>query len=248
MKRFALGDIHGEFEKLQQVLELSKFDFENDELIQMGDVVDRGASTFECVDLLLKVKKLIPIKGNHDECFFEGLHTGTYVLGNQGCRETLESYIRNCDPDLLLYHTNQGLQTNFSIEHMPVAHYSFFKNQLPYYVDQDNNCFVHGGFNRHHLIDDQTYNSEGVLLWDRDLFMQARSYGQMKTEKGYPKFKMANNFKEVFIGHTPTTYYHSDVPINAANVWNIDTGSGKGGELTIMNIETKEYFQSTSEK
>jgi hypothetical protein len=34
-------------------------------------------------------------------------------------------------------------------------------------------------------------------------------------------------------------------PMKAANIWNIDTGSGKWdyGKLTIMNIETLEYWQ-----
>lgn len=28
------------------------------------------------------------------------------------------------------------------------------------------------------------------------------------------------------------------------NVWNIDTGAGWSGKLTIMDIDTKEYWQS----
>jgi serine/threonine protein phosphatase 1 len=27
-------------------------------------------------------------------------------------------------------------------------------------------------------------------------------------------------------------------------VWNIDTGAGWSGKLTIMNVDTKEYWQS----
>jgi serine/threonine protein phosphatase 1 len=32
--------------------------------------------------------------------------------------------------------------------------------------------------------------------------------------------------------------------MRAANIYNIDTGAGHNGRLTIMNIETKEYWQS----
>jgi len=51
-------------------------------------------------------------------------------------------------------------------------------------------------------------------------------------------------FDEIFIGHTPTTYFKSDIPLKAANITNLDTGSGKGGSLTIMNLETREIQQA----
>ena len=64
------------------------------------------------------------------------------------------------------------------------------------------------------------------------------------TLQGHGKFKMVENFKDVFIGHTSTQNWGIMDPINAANIWNIDTGAGFRGKLTIMNVETKEYFQS----
>ncbi len=32
--------------------------------------------------------------------------------------------------------------------------------------------------------------------------------------------------------------------MQAANIWNLDTGAGFKGKLTIMDVTTKEYFQS----
>ena len=32
--------------------------------------------------------------------------------------------------------------------------------------------------------------------------------------------------------------------MKAANIWNLDTGAGFEGKLTIMNVDTKEYYQS----
>ena len=34
------------------------------------------------------------------------------------------------------------------------------------------------------------------------------------------------------------------VPMNRCNVWNLDTGAGYRGKLTIMDIDSKEYWQS----
>lgn len=51
-------------------------------------------------------------------------------------------------------------------------------------------------------------------------------------------------YNEIFIGHTPTTRMGITIPMNAANVWNIDTGAAYKGPVTVMNVETKEFWQS----
>jgi serine/threonine protein phosphatase 1 len=245
MKTYLLGDIHGEIERLKECLQLVNFDYEKDTLIQLGDVVDRGYSSFECVEELLKIKNLIAIRGNHDECFFQSMKTGGQnLLFNQGGKETLESYIRNCNPKAEISIKMSGYITNFT--EYPEIHLEFFKNQLPYYIDKDNNCFVHGGFNRHYLIEEtgKTHGNISDLWWDRDLLLAARSYESM-LDKTYP-FKIKNKFKEIFIGHTPVQYFEkTHEPRKYANIWDLDTGCGKGYMLTIMDLETKEYWQST---
>mgnify|MGYP001581743356 FL=1 len=202
MKTYIVGDIHGEFEKLMECLQLVNFDYQNDKLIQLGDIVDRGSKSFECVDELLKIKNLIAIRGNHDQCFYSGLLTGNYLLYNQGCMETLRSYIDSCNSDKYLV-----VNCPFRLNDIPIQHQEFFKNQLPYYIDEQNNCFVHGGFNRHHLIEEiEKYGHVDDLWWDRDLLHAARSFASMKNNNIY-SFKMKNNFKEVFVGHTPVQYF-----------------------------------------
>jgi len=56
--------------------------------------------------------------------------------------------------------------------------------------------------------------------------------------------KRLKKFSEIYIGHTPTLYYDIDVPMQAANVWNIDTGAAFKGKLSVIDIDTKEYWQS----
>jgi len=240
MKTYVIGDIHGEFERLEKCLQSVNFDFENDKLIQLGDIVDRGHNSFKCVELLLKIKNLIAIRGNHDECFRQGLYSGEYLLMNEGCLQTLQSYIENCNPERKIFNSNYIGETTFIKEDMPIEHLNFFNNQLPYYIDENNNLFIHGGFNRHRLIEDET--DKTIFWWDRDFLHAVRSHSTMKDNLIH-KFKTKNNFKEIFLGHTATTYFDSDTPLQFGNVWAIDTGSGKGGKLTILNIETKEFNQ-----
>lgn len=75
-KRFAIGDIHGRYNALLEVLKKSKFNYQEDELIVLGDVSDGGYNTYEVIEELLKIKNLIFIMGNHDEWFLNHLRSG----------------------------------------------------------------------------------------------------------------------------------------------------------------------------
>jgi serine/threonine protein phosphatase 1 len=48
----------------------------------------------------------------------------------------------------------------------------------------------------------------------------------------------------VFIGHTPTLGQNKSKPINIENVWNVDTGAAFFGPITIMDVETNQFWQS----
>jgi serine/threonine protein phosphatase 1 len=252
-RRFVIGDIHGNYNGLMQCLQRSGFDYKNDELISLGDVVDGHSQSFEVVDELLKIKNLIPIKGNHDDWFLQWINTGINpTTWKQGQRATGESYLSHSRPNEPWFsiketpgggkHCVETIKTN----DIPDNHVNFFENQLPYYIDNENRLFVHGGFNRHYSLEEQG----DILWWDRDLWSQALSWESMGSVEtiGKPAFKMHTNFDEIFIGHTSTQFWGKDVPMKAANIWNLDTGGGWFGKVTIMDIDTKEYFQSDDGK
>ena len=58
----------------------------------------------------------------------------------------------------------------------------------------------------------------------------------------YPK--RFNLYHEIYIGHTPVTRIGTTIPVKMANVWNVDTGAAFKGPLTILDIDTKEFWQS----
>ncbi len=245
MRTFCIGDIHACYNKLIACLLSVNFDYNNDKLIQLGDIVDRGPNSYECVEELLKIKNLVALKGNHDDEFFKGLNSGIFSLWKQGCRETIKSYIKNCNPDRYMTYDGKTTTTDFSIDDMPIKHYEFFKNQLPYFIDEELNLFVHGGFNRHLLIEEQDTD---IMLWDRDLLAAARSYSSMKNMEYKFKIKgcKQGKFKEIFLGHTPVQYFQDITePLKYANINLLDLGAGKfkDGKVCIMNVETKEYKQ-----
>lgn len=244
-----MGDIHGGYKALVQCLERSNFDYQKDTLIQLGDICDGWSEVYDCVNELLKIKNLIAIRGNHDSWFETWIKFRQHPTGwLQGGDGTLISYCRALDKEYFI--SNRSYATNLIPTDLPESHYDFFiRKQQPYHIDSENTLFVHGGINRHHSISNSVYNNEDVLMWDRDFWYAALSYGQIESddEVNYPnrrKFRIHDNFKEVFIGHTSTINWKTDKPINAANVWNLDTGGGYNGKLTIMDVNTKEYWQS----
>lgn len=213
-----MGDIHGRYDYMLEVLQKSGFDYENDLLIQIGDIVDRGPDPFKCCKELMKIKNKILITGNHDAAFIQFLAEKIDFLGDSnGTAPTHEAW--------------KELSNDEQLEILEEV----FSEQRSYYISDDNIMFVHGGFPRDEKLDDVVDN---VFYWDRELVSQAMSC------KGDDKLKTLYNFKEIFIGHTPTIYWDKIKPIYSGGVWNVDTGAGKGGPLTIMDVDSHEFWQS----
>lgn len=75
MKYFIISDIHSFYKELIESLKMSGFDInnENHTLVVLGDVFDRGNETKKVYKFLRSVpkKRLILIKGNHEDLFLE---------------------------------------------------------------------------------------------------------------------------------------------------------------------------------
>jgi serine/threonine protein phosphatase 1 len=234
MKRFAVGDMHGAYKAFIQVIKQSGIDYENDLLICLGDVADSWSEVPLCFDELLKFKNMIYILGNHDEWLLSWFNTKAQppIWTMQGGRESINSYARRSlarvdDESLPDYRQHRDLLENSHL----------------YYITEDNKCFVHAGFDWHYPIEE---NHKDILLWDRELFRVACMH-QLWVDRGVKDVpsKIAKKFDEVFIGHTTTSQINSDLkPVHASNVWNLDQGCGWEGKLTLMDIDTKEYWQS----
>lgn len=248
MRRFTVGDVHGNHKALKQVLEKSGFDKENDQLITLGDIVDGWHEVYECVEELLTIKNRIDIHGNHDNWFLEWLKSGSHPDGwRQGGEGTLKSYTKN-----LGYGYSEKLSGFISGMHpmdIPETHRDFFYNQIPYYRDGVDNIFVHGGFNRHFLIEEQPAY---ILWWDRDLLYAAMATSGVNVEPCKDRILKFHDksINRIFVGHTATTYWKGkdnkpiNTPIFTDRIIDIDTGAGWYDKLTIMNVDTLEYWQS----
>lgn len=217
MNTFVIGDIHGNIDALNEVLALTPIK-RYDTLVFLGDYCDGFPGTSEVVDKLIELNKThmcIFLRGNHDVWTTKWILEGWRgdIWEQQGGFATKESYMNS-----LKFHDED--------------HKAFWRDLKNYYIDGENNLFVHGGWDgRKRFMDsvDEVRAGYPEILWNRDL---AEGVTTQFTEL----------FNNIFIGHTAT---RDHLPYNNKNIWNVDTGAGWDGKLTIMNVFTKEYWQST---
>lgn len=241
-KTFVMGDIHGGYKPLVQCLQRAGFDYENDVLIQIGDVADGHNEVYECVEELLKIKNLIAIKGNHDGWLLEFIQTDFHpVSWNYGGKGTIESYLKYKEGPKVCFPKGSGYKTSLNSTDIPARHRQFFQNQKLFHILHTDICFVHGGFERYEDFFEQT---EKKYCWDRRLWSEALSYDEQGRD--FNAFEMVTLFQHIYIGHTSTLHWDTDLPMTALHITNMDTGAGSVGKLTIMDIDSKEIWQSDS--
>ncbi|HXD76970.1 MAG TPA: metallophosphoesterase [Puia sp.] len=226
-RTLVFGDIHGAYRALVQVMDRAAVTAA-DRLIFLGDYVDGWSQTPEVMDLLMALEKRqdsVFIIGNHDDWCLE------WFCGIPP------------SPDWLIH---GGQATVNSYADIPAdrraRHREFFERMLPYYDDGQGRLFVHAGFSSMHGPAGEHFRSN--FFWDRTLWEVAMAADGRVSEESlfYPKRLLL--YGEIFIGHTPTTNFHEDAPMHKCNVWNIDTGAAFRGRLSILDADTKEFWQS----
>jgi len=226
-RTITIGDIHGGLKALVQLLQ--RIDLSpKDTLIFLGDYVDGWSDSANTVTYLIELAKqntCIFIRGNHDDLTEAWLKTGD--LNEQwlqhGGQSSIDAY------------------RNFSSEEIK-AHLDFYSQMVDYYIDNNNNLFVHAGFSNIRGPEQEYFPK--TLYWDRTLWEMVLALDKKlaKDNDYYPKRLLL--FEEIFIGHTPVTRIGKEKPVNIANVWNTDTGAAFKGKISALEITTKEIWQS----
>ncbi len=171
---FVIGDIHGCLDALKRLVDRIQWEPARDELIFLGDFIDRGKDPKGVVDYILGLTKLGAgirgVVGNHELMlldFLAGRNERLFFV-NGGTR-TVQSY--------------QGTARRWSQELVPEAHRRFYASLAPYIELPD--CYiVHAGFKPGRALQEQTLED---LTWIREPFIYA--------EHGFGK--------KVIFGHTP---------------------------------------------
>jgi len=230
-RTLVIGDIHGGYKALLQVMERAKVT-PSDHLIFLGDYVDGWSESDKVVDYLLELRQThncIFLRGNHETLLVKWLETGieNKLWEGNGGDASIKSYSLD----------------NITQEKRD-THLAFFKGLQNYHIDEQNRLFVHAGFTNPRGVKAEFF--EEYLYWDRTLWEMVMSIDStISTEdKRYPRRLLHHS--EIYIGHTPVTNFGFKYPMNFANVWNIDTGAAFFGCVSVLDVATKEFWQSDS--
>jgi serine/threonine protein phosphatase 1 len=144
---YAIGDIHGCLEPLRRLMDQIHVS-EMDEVVFIGDYVDRGPDSKGVIDYLLTLQgRYTFLMGNHERMFLDFLQGKERALFlYNGGEATLESY--------------------GGVGNIPASHLAFL-NRLVLYYETDDYLFVHGGIRPGIPIQDQDPKD---LLWIREEF------------------------------------------------------------------------------
>src|SRR5664279_4538791 len=114
-----IGDIHGCFAELQALLDKAGLG-EEDAVIGIGDIVDRGPETPQVVDYFRKTPNTMAIMGNHER-----------------------KHVRAARHEVKLSTSQQISQTQFGAAYPEALEWM---SGLPLYIDFENAIVVHGYF------------------------------------------------------------------------------------------------------
>lgn len=168
IRKIAIGDIHGCFNTLKHLLlNVIKITYD-DELIFVGDYIDRGHKSKEVLDFLIQLIErgynLFLLKGNHEEMFlnsYDEKYCRSWLLN--GGTATLKSF--SC---------NDFNKIN--------RKYIYFIKDMDYYYETEDFIITHGGLN---FDIDDPLEDEDAMLWTRNQTIDKAKIGNRRLIVGH---------------------------------------------------------------
>ena len=231
MTIYAVGDIHGHLEKLEQAHAWIEADRAREGtgdagVVHVGDLVDRGPDSAGVITYLMNLRdadpRVIILRGNHDQLFVDFLTQDLETCRANGTLRWTESIIGGRET-LASYGVENWFKSAAHREgqrRVPIAHIEFMAH-LPLTHEAGDCLFVHAGIRPGVALSDQDPED---LIWIRQEFLTSQvDHGPL-----------------VVHGHTPTEEVE-----HHGNRLAIDTGAAFGGPLSAVVIEGRDAYLLT---
>ena len=216
---YAIGDIHGCSKALKDLMVKLPLN-PGDELVFLGDYIDRGPDSKGVIEFLManQAPGWTFLRGNHEQMFLEWYtrpcpETASNWMMNGGY-QTLQSYIPTV-------HLNdiRGESDHILLKaQIPTDHVAFL-SATAHFHETPEYFFCHAGVNLNRPLKEQDPED---LLWIRQSFID--------NPRPTPKL--------ILYGHTPV----EKVDLTGDRI-NLDTGCVYGGSLTALALPDKKIYQ-----
>lgn len=251
VRRFAVGDIHGGYDKLRNVLDQVKFS-DSDELYGVGDYCDRGMQNIETLRFLMSLSNFHGVVGNHDIWPYQDLEADlggwrlardiSYVWDLNGGGVTKRELLKlSYEEKSAIKEWYGNLKFQIELDDVIIKHTASINTQSEPYTDITLQVLLGENYcNR-------DYDS---FVWDRALDKELFGGHSIKGKSYYKEFFKSS--KWTIYGHTPHInhgpYYDKEF-----RLVNIDCGAfatadsfaiPKDGQLALLNLDTFEWVKS----
>jgi serine/threonine protein phosphatase 1 len=208
---FVVGDLHGEAEKLNELLCMARFDWDSDRIFSAGDLVDRGPLSLRMA-LMTRQQGFIAVRGNHDQwCIDAGLEGDAPGHINNGgdwfyelnvLERSMVARLLNKLPVALSFIGPCGKK--YGLVHAECPHHDWTHFEEILRGEWGNNVRAH-------------FASKAI--WSRKRYQQLDA-------------SLVRGVEAVFVGHTRV-----DQVKTLGNVCYLDTGACfEGGRLTMIEL------------
>lgn len=233
MKTFAIGDVHGQYRSLEKLLSNLPIDWQQDELVFVGDLIDRGPSPRRVLEFVRNLQVKNPLvrvlRGNHEQILLDCFETDKQLKSfkrwlNMGAEDTYADYCPS---------TRRMRWATFA-SCFPGSMREYLRS-LPISYRNDHAIYVHAGMRRN-TSGEWHIDSIETALWARTR-----------------EFWVEYEGKTVVVGHTPTNKIRKLLneplmPNNQMGAWHresliaIDCGASQGGQLCAVELPARTFY------
>jgi serine/threonine protein phosphatase 1 len=247
-RTFAIGDIHGELMQLKALMaKLPKLDAE-DTVVFLGDYIDRGPHSKQVVEYVryfpkMTNAKVVALRGNHEDAWLYVRRHGwpDFVRPpTHGCLAAYRSFVNApvpADGQDPIHEERPGFESG---RFFPTRIVKWLEG-LPYWYEDQHAIYVHAGLPR---------LPDGRFAHPRDLPFPPTQVLWLRDQDFFRNYRG----KRVVFGHTNTDLLPPELssytPEDPKDLWayenviGIDTGCGRGGFLTALELPALKAYES----
>lgn len=261
---FVIGDLHGSYSCLLNLLKNINFNTELDRLFSVGDLIDRGPESLKCLNLL-RHSWFHAVLANHEQLMLEGLKKESFrnlwiYNGGDWCISILENDDEEKQKFLRLLNIVEELPFLITVNNKNGKKFHILHAELPNHLEIITDKTLANPEKVQKLATSQCSDGN-IFLWGRYQFasfynIDLTNKNKLKRIVEYKTSPYNENLSHIISGHTILHY-----PISLEGQTNIDTGAYKSyskisnykviekvpswAALTCICLDDWTFFQTT---